>query len=239
MNLWQVKPELERLIREKRWSELQDHLALLAPPDIAIVLIEVPDEEDVAIFRLLPKEFASQVFAYLPLEHQQNLIHTLSSEQMRSVLAGMTPDDQAALLDELPAAVTRKLMQELSHAAAVYRRAGGIHTGALAEGEKLLCMAEDVGRHNALDKIAGACLRRGQPMRDRVLLTTGRVSSEMVSKAARMGIPIVISRTSPTSLSIQLAHAWGITLIGYTRRRSFRVYTHAERVVAAGECTET
>jgi FdhD protein len=128
-----------------------------------------------------------------------------------------------------------QLMQELHHAATLYKRAGGIHTAALAEGEKLLCMAEDVGRHNALDKIAGACLRRGQPMRDHVLLTTGRVSSEMVSKAARMGVPIVISRTSPTSLSIQLAQVWGITLIGYTRRRSFRVYTSAERVVAAGE----
>jgi FdhD protein len=130
------------------------------------------------------------------------------------------------------------LMQELHHAAAVYKRAGGIHTGALAEGEKLVCMAEDVGRHNTLDKIAGTCLRRGQPMRDRVLLTTGRVSSEMASKAARMGVPIVISHTSPTSLSIQLAQVWGITLIGYTRRRSFRVYTNAERVVAAGEPTE-
>jgi len=132
-----------------------------------------------------------------------------------------------------------RLMQELHHAAAIYRRAGGIHTGALVEGEELVCMAEDVGRHNTLDKIAGTCLRRSQPMRDRVLLTTGRVSSEMVSKAARMGVPIVISRTAPTSLSIQLAQVWGITLIGYTRRRSFRVYTNAERVVAAVKCTET
>ena len=69
-------------------------------------------------------------------------------------------------------------------------------------------------------------------MRNCVLLTTGRISSEMVNKVARMQVPIVVSRTSPTSLSVQLAQAWSITLIGYTRRRSFRVYTHAERVIA-------
>ena len=72
-------------------------------------------------------------------------------------------------------------------------------------------------------------------MHEHVLLTTGRVSSEMVNKAARMGIPVVISRTSPTSLSIQLAQAWGITLIGYTRRRSFRIYAGEERVVARAD----
>jgi FdhD protein len=124
------------------------------------------------------------------------------------------------------------LMQEFTRATALYHRAGGVHGAALAEGERLLCVAEDIGRHNALDKIAGACLRQGQPMLDRVLLTTGRISSEMVNKVARMGIPIVISYTSPTALSVQLAQAWGVTLIGYTRRRSFRVYAGAERVVA-------
>ena len=126
-------------------------------------------------------------------------------------------------------------MKELSDAAALYNRAGGIHTAALAEGEELLFTTEDIGRHNTLDKITGICLRQGQPTRDRILLTSGRVSSEMINKVARMGIPIVISRTSPTSLSVQLAQAWGITLIGYTRRRSFRVYATAERIIAANE----
>jgi len=128
-----------------------------------------------------------------------------------------------------------RLVLKFSQATALYRRAGGVHGAALAEGEQLLCMAEDVGRHNTLDKITGACLRQGQSMADRTLLTSGRISSEMVSKAAHMGIPIVISHTSPTSLSVQLAQAWNVTLIGYTRRHSFRVYAGAERVVAADE----
>ncbi len=109
-----IMSDLKRLIREKRWTDLRDSLSKLAPPDVASVLIEVPDEEDVAIFRLLPRESAGQVFAYLPLDHQENLIHTLSSDQMRSVLEGMTPDDQAELLEELPADVTRKVLGALS-----------------------------------------------------------------------------------------------------------------------------
>jgi len=127
------------------------------------------------------------------------------------------------------------LMEDLAEAASLYRRAGGVHTSALAEaGEtpRLVCIAEDVGRHNTLDKIAGICLREGHLPEDGVLLTSGRVSSEMVSKVAHIGVPVVVSRTSPTALSIELADAWGITLIGYTRRRSFRVYSGTDRVVA-------
>ncbi|MFO7741291.1 MAG: formate dehydrogenase accessory sulfurtransferase FdhD [Anaerolineae bacterium] len=130
------------------------------------------------------------------------------------------------------------LMERLSNAASLYRRAGGVHVAALAAADgddALLCVVEDVGRHNTLDKIAGVCLREEMSTRDGVLLTSGRVSSEMVSKAARMAAPVVVSRTSPTSLSIDLAEAWGITLIGYTRRRSFRVYAGDERVVTEGD----
>ncbi|MBN1978458.1 MAG: formate dehydrogenase accessory sulfurtransferase FdhD [Anaerolineae bacterium] len=127
------------------------------------------------------------------------------------------------------------LMAEMSRGAELYHRAGGLHVAALAEGERLLCVAEDIGRHNAVDKIAGLCLRQGMPMRDCVLLSSGRISSEMVNKAARMSVPVVISRTSPTSLSVQLAQAWHIALIGYTRRHSFRVYA-AEWRLLASEC---
>lgn len=130
------------------------------------------------------------------------------------------------------------LMEKLSGAASLYPRAGGVHTAALGfpgREDPLLCVAEDVGRHNTLDKIAGACLREGTSARGGVLLSSGRISSEMVSKAARMGAPVVVSRTSPTSLSIELAEAWRIALIGYTRRRSFRVYAGEERIVTDGQ----
>ncbi|MFN8481581.1 MAG: formate dehydrogenase accessory sulfurtransferase FdhD [Anaerolineae bacterium] len=124
------------------------------------------------------------------------------------------------------------LMRRLNEEAKLYREVRGIHTSALADAEGVLVVAEDVGRHNTLDKIRGACLLRGIPTQDRILLTTGRVSSEMITKAARMDVPIVVSRTSPTALSVRLAQAWGVTLVGYARGRRLSVYTGAERVVA-------
>ncbi len=107
----------------------------------------------------------------------------------------------------------------------------GIHTSALAEGEDLLMVVEDVGRHNTIDKLWGRCLQSGVNPAGRILLSAGRISSEMLNKAARMGVPVVVSRTSPTSLSVALAEAWNVTLVGYVRRDSLNVYTGGARIV--------
>lgn len=107
-------PDLKEQIREKRWDVLRETLSTFDPSDVAEILVEVPDEDDVTLFRLLPRETAGKVFAYLPLDHQEDLIRSLSNEQMHSVLQGMTPDDQVRLLEELPAEVTRRLLETLS-----------------------------------------------------------------------------------------------------------------------------
>src|SRR5882762_11082370 len=96
-------------------------------------------------------------------------------------------------------------MKDLFAAAVHYRESRGIHGAALSDGECLLVVAEDVGRHNAVDKVKGEALVRGIPTEDRILLSTGRVSSEMLLKAARMGVPLVASRTSPTEMAVALA----------------------------------
>jgi magnesium transporter len=105
---------LQELIQEKRWDVLRDALSYFDPPDIAEILTQVPDKDDAAIFRLLPRDLAGKVFAYLPRDHQENLIRSLTNEQMRAVLREMTPDDQVRLLEELPAEVTRHILQGLS-----------------------------------------------------------------------------------------------------------------------------
>lgn len=126
-----------------------------------------------------------------------------------------------------------RLVEALFESQEIYRQAGGVHTSALSDGQKILVVAEDIGRHNTLDKIAGCCLREHIDLSNRILITTGRISSEMLQKAARMGASFVISRTSPSSLSIQMAERWGITLIGYARRTSLRIYTHPERILTS------
>lgn len=123
------------------------------------------------------------------------------------------------------------LVEMLFESQELYRETGGVHTSALSNGERVILSAEDIGRHNTLDKIAGLCLMENIWPDRRVLITTGRISSEMLQKAVRMGARIVASRTSPSSLSIELAEAWGITLIGYARRNQFNLYATPERIL--------
>jgi FdhD protein len=130
----------------------------------------------------------------------------------------------------LPEAIGH-LVEMLFDAQELYRETGGVHTSALSDGEKILCSAEDIGRHNTLDKIAGLCLLNNIWPEQRILITTGRISSEMLQKAARMQTPILISRTSPSSLSIEMAERYGITLIGYARRHRFNVYSNQIRIL--------
>jgi len=122
------------------------------------------------------------------------------------------------------------LMKQLQERMELYRLSGGLHTSALADNQNLLVMAEDIGRHNTLDKIQGECLLRKISTRDRLVLTTGRISSEMLIKAARMQAPIVVSLTSPTERAIVLARELGITLVGYARGSRLTVYAHSERL---------
>jgi FdhD protein len=125
------------------------------------------------------------------------------------------------------------LVKQLNEQAELYRHCGGIHTAALGDTKNLMVVAEDIGRHNTLDKIAGECLLLGLSTKDRLLLTTGRISSEMLSKAARMETPIIVSRSSPTDRAISLAQDARITLIGYVRGSRLSVYSHGERVQGA------
>jgi len=126
-------------------------------------------------------------------------------------------------------------MRQLYQAARLYQTTQGIHTSALSDGDRLLVVAEDVGRHNTIDRLWGKAMKAGLSTEGRMILATGRISSEMLGKAAKMGVPIVASRTYATSLSVSLARAWDITVIGYVRsnRPSLRVYTGAQRVATA------
>ncbi len=126
-----------------------------------------------------------------------------------------------------------RLMRALAERTERYRNHGGIHSAAVGDQNGLLLCAEDIGRHNTLDRIAGEALFKEIDLHGKMLVTSGRVSTEMVAKAARLGIALIASRTSPTDMAIRMAAEAGIVLIGYLRGEHFEVYSHPERVVAS------
>jgi FdhD protein len=123
-----------------------------------------------------------------------------------------------------------RYMRKLVESALAYNLSGGIHTAAICDANNILAITEDIGRHNTLDKVIGECLLRKIPTTGNILLASGRVSSEMLRKAAIMETPVIASLTSPTERAIILARDLGITLIGYARADHLTVYAHPERV---------
>jgi len=114
----------------------------------------------------------------------------------------------------------------------VHRRVGGVHGTAVFDAQGNLIVAhEDIGRHNAVDKVIGHCLMHAIPLDDKVLVSTGRASYEMLTKGIRLGIPIIATISACTSLAVQLAEEYDVTLIGYLRGKRLTIYTHPERVV--------
>src|SRR5512145_1980260 len=107
------------------------------------------------------------------------------------------------------------LMEMLGREADRYRSHGGIHSAAVGDGERMILYAEDLGRHNTLDRIAGEALLKGIDLSDMMLVTSGRISTEMAAKAALLGICLLASRTSPTDMAVRLCEESGVTLIGY------------------------
>lgn len=124
----------------------------------------------------------------------------------------------------------RNLMQGLLRGSELYREAGAVHSAALATVGEIVLFRDDIGRHNAVDKIHGECFLRAIPVVDKILLTTGRISSEILVKAAKLGVAILVSRSSPTVLALELAERTGITVVGQVRGGSLTVYTGAGRM---------
>jgi FdhD protein len=131
--------------------------------------------------------------------------------------------------------VQRKILPKLSSTIKqeqeAYHEAGGIHAaGIFTSHGELVTIREDIGRHNAVDKVLGHCLMQGIPLKDKILVCTGRASYEMVTKAVRLGLPVAASLSSPTSLAVELAEHLHCTLIGYLRGQRMRIYTHPWRL---------
>jgi len=122
------------------------------------------------------------------------------------------------------------LVNVIQHRSQLYLTTHGVHSAALADGKSILIFSEDIGRHNAIDKIFGKCFLEDIPTDNRIIITTGRTSSEILHKVAKKGIPIIISISVPTNLGVRIADNLGITLIGSVRGKKINVYTNDWRV---------
>ena len=147
--------------------------------------------------------------------------NVLDSLQSKPVTSAFTVSSKT-LLD---------LMREMQDDSILFKATGGVHSAAISAGNGLLFSSEDIGRHNAVDKIVGRCIMENILMDDKILLTSGRLSSEIVIKGAKMGFPILVSRSAPTTLSVELASQLGMTMIGFARGGRFNIYANPERIV--------
>lgn len=121
-------------------------------------------------------------------------------------------------------------IEDLNHLSDTYRRTHGVHNTILASPDEVILFRDDIGRHNAVDMITGHAFLHDVPLNDKMLVTTGRLTSEILIKVAKVGIPILVSRNTATTLAVELARSLNITLIGYARAGRFALYSGRHRI---------
>ena len=137
---------------------------------------------------------------------------------------------KVASTTEVSAPEVSALVNKFQHHSQVYRATRGVHSAALCDKRDILVFNEDIGRHNAIDKIFGQCILNDLATDGRIIITSGRISSEILLKVARRNVPLIISKSVPTNLGVRLADEFGVTLVGFVRGERMNVYTHAERI---------
>jgi FdhD protein len=124
----------------------------------------------------------------------------------------------------------KRLLSEFKNISTLYLETGGVHSAALSDGKDILFFSEDIGRHNAVDKLIGKAFLKSVSIENKILLTSGRVTSEIMTKAGRNRFPILISRAAPSCMAVSYAEDMGITLIGFARGDRMNIYTWPNRI---------
>jgi len=202
------------LISEGLISRREDLKSVLVEEDTGVVRVEVRDDTGLREKLYLRRTITSGCGKGTTFYHSLDALTTQKIESSLHIHTDQVFD----------------LMKKMTDRSELYKITGGTHNSALAALDGLVLFRADIGRHNAVDKIFGECFLEAIPLEDKVLITTGRITSEILIKTARMGIPVLISRSAATTLAISLAQQVGVTLIGYVRGKNLIVYTGHDRV---------
>jgi FdhD protein len=195
-------------------------------------------KDDIGKIALDSKRGAVEVSTRVSGEFPEDILskRLISSSGGKGRSAQITPRGQAKIQSHInisPADILN-LVQAFVERSELFKATGGLHSAALCDTEKILLFSEDIGRHNAIDKVFGECILSGIRTDDRTMITSGRISSEILLKVAKRNIPILISKSPPTNLGVTLAEEVGITLIGFARGERMNIYTHSWRVASHG-----
>ena len=177
--------------------------------------------------------FGDEVTVDVPAEGE---VSTEGAVITSGCIGGITFPKRAALqkTDDpftISAARLKEIFMDFQKLSSLHQLTGCVHSAGLSDGESMLCIAEDIGRHNAVDKVIGFAILEEIPFAGKIMLASGRLSSEIVAKCGRWGIPVVGSRTSPTSLALEIAEKCGVTVAGFIRGNRFNVYTNPQRII--------
>jgi FdhD protein len=210
----------------------------------------VADLMDIVLVRHCGRAMPDEVVEGDPLDESRNRVdvtlmpgvssETAQDDVVQLIRSGCGRTEVGALVENLvpvnsdlkiQVGALNRLLGQLTRQQSAYRAAGGIHAAAVFDARcRPIVVCEDIGRHNAVDKATGYCLLRGIPLRDKMLVSTGRASYDMVAKGVRLGVPVIASISSPSSLAVELADALDCTLLGYLRGKTLNVYTHGWRI---------
>ncbi|MBN1365373.1 MAG: formate dehydrogenase accessory sulfurtransferase FdhD [Syntrophaceae bacterium] len=170
------------------------------------------------------------------LKNKKDFLQTSVKNIASSGARGKTNIDLLAPLNvpadfNIKTSVVLELMNELLNGSAIHNKTGGTHCSALVLRKKIVALREDIGRHNTIDMLAGFALLQKINLRKAIILTTGRISAEIIYKIWNMGIPIIISHSAPTTSAVDLAHKANILLIGYVRNGKMNIYSQKRRMI--------
>lgn len=198
---------------------------------------------------LLPPDAPLPPIAYRPEESEVRVEFTPAEERLRALrdnltlgsgcgsalssVKGFDPLDCWRRLDTsfaISADTISRAMRTFLHRSDLFVETGGVHAAAIAAGDELVAFAEDIGRHNAFDKVIGACRRQGIALLDKIALVTGRLSLELVAKAVPASLPVLVSRGAPTDAAVRLADEANLTLVGFARADRMNVYAAEWRI---------